>query len=156
MSTHTTIGAELLAKSNIPQLRLAEDIARYHHEWWNGEGYPSKLKGKRIPIHARIVALADVFDALTHGRPFSKPWPMDRAIEEIRNRKGTQFDPELTDVFLALVERLRNEHEDLDEYLGRAGRNSPFLQARNKIRMMLAEERDQEKKATVEGNETRH
>ena len=81
---------------------------------------------------------------------------MDRAIEEIRNRKGTQFDPELTDVFLALIERLRNEHKDLDEYLGRAGRNSPFLQARNKIRMMLAEERDQEKKATVEGNETRH
>jgi hypothetical protein len=81
---------------------------------------------------------------------------MDRAIEEIRNRKGTQFDPELTDVFLALIERLRNEHQDLDEYLGRAGRNSPFLQARNKIRMMLAEERDQEKKATVEGNETRH
>jgi putative two-component system response regulator len=156
MSTHTLIGAELLAKSNIPQLRLAEDIARYHHEWWNGEGYPSKLKGKRIPIHARIVALADVFDALTHGRPFSKPWPMDRAIEEIRNRKGTQFDPELTDVFLALVQRLRSEHEDLDEYLGRAGRNSPFLLARNKIRMMLAEERDQEKKATVEGNETRH
>jgi putative two-component system response regulator len=156
ISAHTAIGAELLAKSNIPQLRLAEEIARYHHEWWNGEGYPSKLKGKRIPIHARIVALADVFDALTHGRPFAKPWPMDRAIEEIRSRKGTQFDPELTEVFLALVERLRNEHQDLDEYLGRAGRNSPFLQARNKIRMMLAEERDQERKATVEGNETRH
>jgi putative two-component system response regulator len=156
ISAHTTIGAELLAKSNIPQLRLAEEIARHHHEWWNGEGYPSKLKGKRIPIHARIVALADVFDALTHGRPFSQPWTMDRAIEEIKSRKGTQFDPELTDVFLALIERLRNEHQDLDEYLGRAGRNSPFLQARNKIRMMLAEERDQEKKATVEGNETRH
>ena len=153
---HTTIGAELLAKSNIPQLRLAEEIARYHHEWWNGEGYPSKLAGKRIPIHARIVALADVFDALTHGRPFSKPWPMDRAIAEIRNRKGTQFDPELTDVFLALIERLRSEHEDLDEYLGRAGRNSPFLQAREKIRRLLSEEREHEQKATVEGNETRH
>jgi putative two-component system response regulator len=156
MSTHTTIGAELLAKSNIPQLRMAEEIARYHHEWWNGEGYPSKLKGKRIPIHARIVALADVFDALTHGRPFAKPWSMDKAIDEIRSRRGTQFDPELTDVFLELLERLRNEHQDLDEYLGRAGRNSPFLMARNKIRMMLAEERDHEKMATVAGNETRH
>jgi putative two-component system response regulator len=156
MSSHTIIGAELLAKSNIPQLRMAEEIARHHHEWWNGEGYPSRLSGKRIPIHARIVALADVFDALTHGRPFAKPWPMDRALEEIRNRRGTQFDPELTDVFLALVQRLRTEHQDLDEYLGRAGRGSPFLQARNKIRLMLAEERENEKKATVEGNETRH
>ena len=156
ISTHTLIGAELLAKSNIPQLRMAEEIARCHHEWWNGEGYPAKLAGKRIPIHARIVALADVFDALTHGRPFSSPWPMERAIEEIRSKKGTQFDPELTDVFLDLIQRLRAEHADLDEYLGRAGRNSPFLQARNKIRLMLAEEREHEKMATVEGNETRH
>jgi len=156
VSAHTTIGAELLAKSNIPQLRMAEEIARHHHEWWNGEGYPSKLSGKRIPIHARIVALADVFDALTHGRPFSPPWSMDRAIEEIRNRRGTQFDPEITDVFLELIARLRTEHNDLDEYLGRAGRNSPFLQARNKIRQMLAQEREIEKMATVEGNETRH
>lgn len=156
MSTHTIIGAELLAKSNVPQLKMAEEIARYHHEWWNGEGYPSKLAGKRIPIHARIVALADVFDALTHGRPFAEPWPIERAIDEIKTRKGTQFDPELTDVFLALIERLRKEHEDLDEYLGRAGRNSPFLQARNKIRSMLSEEREQEKKATLTGNATRH
>ncbi len=156
ISAHTTIGAELLSKSNVPQLKIAEEIARFHHEWWNGEGYPTKLAGKRIPIHARIVALADVFDALTHGRPFSKPWPMDQAIEEIQKHRGTQFDPELTDVFLKLIDRLRKQHADLDEYLGRAGRNSPFLQARNKIRLMLAEERENEKKATVEGNETRH
>ena len=156
MSTHTTIGAELLGKSSIPQLRMAEEIARYHHEWWNGEGYPSKLKGKRIPIHARIVALADVFDALTHGRPFSPPWPIDKALDEIRARKGTQFDPELTDLFLELIERLRKEHDDLDEYLGRAGKSSPFLQARNRIRQMLADEREHEKMATVEGNQTRH
>jgi putative two-component system response regulator len=156
MSTHTIIGSELLAKSNIPQLRMAEEIARSHHEWWNGEGYPAKLAGKRIPQHARIVALADVFDALTHGRPFAKPWPIDKALEEIGNRRGTQFDPELTDIFLDLVARLRIEHDDLDEFLGRAGRNSPFLQARNKIRLMLAEEREIEKSATVAGNETRH
>lgn len=156
MSTHTTIGAELLGKSNIPQLRMAEEIARYHHEWWNGEGYPSKLKGKRIPIHARIVALADVFDALTHGRPFSPAWPIDKALDEIKARKGTQFDPELTDIFLDLVAKLRSEHDDLDEYLGRAGKNSPFLQARHRIRQMLADEREHEKMATVAGNETRH
>jgi putative two-component system response regulator len=139
MSTHTLVGAELLAKSNIPQLQMAEEIAKFHHEWWNGEGYPAKRKEKRIPVHARIVALADVFDALTHGRPFAQPWPIDKALDEIRSRRGTQFDPELTDLFLELVARLRTEHENLDEYLGKAGRNSPFLQAREKIRLMLAD-----------------
>ena len=156
VSTHTTIGAELLGRGNSLDVRIAEEIARHHHEWWNGEGYPAKLKGKRIPIHARIVAVADVFDALTHGRPFSPPWQIDRAIEQIKAGKGTQFDPEITDVFVDLIAKLRNEHADLDEYLGRAGRNSPFLQARNRIREMLADEREHEKMATVEGNETRH
>jgi len=156
ISAHTIIGAELLAKSNIPQLRMAEEIARHHHEWWNGEGYPTKLAGTRIPIHARIVALADVFDALTHGRPFAAPWPMNKAIEEIRSRKGTQFDPDLTEPFVGLMTQLKTEYHDLDEYLGRAGRNSPFLQARNKIRRLLDEKRETEKIATMEGNETRH
>jgi len=78
------------------------------------------------------------------------------ALDEIRSRRGTQFDPDLTDRFLSLVEALRAKHSDLDAYLGKAGRNSPFLQARNKIRLMLAEEREQERKATVSGNETRH
>ena len=154
--THTKVGAELLSGSSIPQLRLAEAIARFHHEWWNGEGYPSKLSGNRIPIHARIVALADVFDALTHGRPYAPAWPVERALAEIRSRRGTQFDPELTDVFLNLMERLISEHEDLDAYLGQASRHSPFLQARNKIRQMLDAERENERRATVEGNQTRH
>ena len=144
MSTHTIAGAELLSNSNMPQLRMAEEIARHHHEWWDGTGYPSKLSGKRIPVHARIVALADVFDALTHGRPYAPAWPIDRALEEIRQRRGTQFDPDLTDTFLALVEELRREHPDLDAYLGEASRNSPFLQARDKIRLMLEGERQAE------------
>lgn len=156
MSTHTVVGAELPGKSRIPQLRMAEEIARSHHEWWDGSGYPNKLPGKRIPIGARIVALCDVFDALTHGRPYAEPWPIDRALEKIRMSRGIQFDPELTDSFLALIERLRTEHSDLDAYLGRAGRNSPFLQARNKIRLMLAEERDQEQIATVAAAESVH
>ncbi len=140
MSAHTLIGAELLAKSDVPDLRVAEEIAKYHHEWWDGSGYPKKLAGSRIPLHARIVALADVFDALTHGRPFAEPWPIDRAIAEIRERRGTHFDPELADHFLDLIGALRAAHQDLDEYLGRAGRQSPFLQARRKIRALLAEE----------------
>ena len=156
MCSHTVMGAELLSNSNVPQLRLAEEIAHYHHEWWDGSGYPKGLAGKRIPIHARIVALADVFDALTHGRPYAEPWPIDRALEEIAARSGTQFDPDLTGRFVALVGRLRAEHKNLDEYLARAGRNSPFLQARRKIKKMLEQEREHERKATDPGNRTRH
>ena len=81
---------------------------------------------------------------------------MDRAVEEIRGRKGTQFDPDLTDRFLVLIAQLREKHANLDEFLGRAGRNSPFLQARRKIKLMLAGEREHEQKANVVGNETRH
>jgi len=137
MEAHAGIGAELLAKSDVPQLRMAEDIARHHHEWWDGTGYPDRLGGNRIPLHARIVALADVFDALTHGRPFSAPWTADEALAEIRARCGTQFDPRLCDRFLELVGQLRAEHADLDSHLAIAGRNSPFRHARQKIRDML-------------------
>ena len=144
MSLHTVIGAELLAKSAVPQLNMAEDIARHHHEWWDGSGYPDKLAGKYIPLPARIVALADVLDALTHGRPYAAPWSMDRALQEIRERRGTQFDPALTDRFLKMVAQLRNEHSDLDAYLGKAGQHSPFLQARQRIRGLLEEARDHE------------
>ena len=142
MWSHAGAGAELLANSNLPELRLAEEIARHHHEWWDGTGYPSKLSGKRIPIHARIVALADVFDALTHGRPYAPAWPIDKALEEIKQRRGTQFDPDLTDTFLALIEDLRREHADLDAFLAQASRNSPFLQARDRIRLMLEQQYD--------------
>jgi response regulator RpfG family c-di-GMP phosphodiesterase len=156
MSHHAVVGAELLAQSDIPQLRMAEDIARYHHEWWDGSGYPAKLVGKRIPIHARIVALADVFDALTHGRPYAPAWPIEKALEEIQARRGTQFDPELTDRFIELVHRLQKEHPDLDEYLGRAGRNSPFAQARNRIRLMLEEGRERVEKQVAPASQTVH
>jgi putative two-component system response regulator len=156
MCQHTIIGAELLAKSNIPQLRLAEAIALYHHEWWDGSGYPKELAGKRIPVHARIVALADMFDALTHGRPYAQLWEMDRALAEIVKRRGTQFDPELTDRFVNLVARLRKAHPNLDEFLARAGQNSPFLQARRKIKVMLEEERAHERRNALPGNATRH
>jgi putative two-component system response regulator len=156
VSAHTSIGSEILSKSSLPQLRLAEEIAKFHHEWWNGQGYPSGLVGRRIPIHARIVALADVFDAMTHGRPFAESWPINRALDEIKCRRGTQFDPDLTDVFVKLIGRIHDEHHDLDKYLGRAGRNSPFLQARNRIQDMLAKERESEQKEPHEGNNTRH
>ena len=133
MRTHTTVGAELLSKSNIPHMQMAEEIARYHHEWWNGEGYPGNLSGTAIPLAARITALADVFDALTHQRPYKVAWPIDAALDEISRLKGRQFEPQLTDLFIVLVGRLRRDYIDIDSYLGQAAHGSPFLQARTRI-----------------------
>ncbi len=133
MRTHTTVGAELLSKSNIPHMQMAEEIARHHHEWWDGGGYPGNLSGTAIPLAARITALADVFDALTHKRPYKVAWPIDAALDEIARLKGRQFEPQLTDLFIVLIGRLRHDHIDLDSYLGQAASNSSFLQARTRI-----------------------
>ena len=137
MQQHTTAGAELLAKSNIPQMHVAEEIARHHHEWWNGKGYPHRLSGTGIPIAARITAIVDVFDALTHVRPYKHAWPVSQAMHEIRTLRGVQFDPDVTDLFMHLIPRLQREVGDLDEYLGAEARNSPFIQARAKIARAL-------------------
>jgi len=137
MKTHTTIGAEVLANSNIAHMQTAEEIARHHHEWWDGTGYPNGLSGKDIPLAARITALADVFDALTHKRPYKEAWTLDSTLTEIMALRGRQFDPELTDKFLGLVANLRREHSDLDVFLGEAALASPFLQARDKIKKTL-------------------
>jgi putative two-component system response regulator len=142
IASHTLVGAEILSKSEIPQVRIAEEIARCHHEWWDGTGYPKGLREAAIPKSARIVALADVFDAMTHGRPYAKAVSIDAALDQIAALRGRQFDPEMTDHFLALVRRLAASNEDLDAYLGKAGRNSPFLKARARIKEMLAHGQD--------------
>lgn len=144
MRQHTIVGAELLSKSNIPHMQMAEEIARHHHEWWDGSGYPGRLSGTAIPLAARITALADVFDALTHRRPYKKAWPFVEALEEIASLKGKQFEPELCDLFIALVRRLQRDYPDLDTYLGQAAQASPFLQARSKIWTSLRRSRDQD------------
>lgn len=131
--THANIGAELLSQSGLPQIQMAVDIARHHHEWWDGSGYPDGIAGKAIPDAARITALADVFDVLVHARPYKEAWPVARALEEIQRLKGTHFDPELADLLVALVRRLQREVGDLDEYLGAEARESPFIRARRKI-----------------------
>jgi putative two-component system response regulator len=133
MQTHALIGSEILAQSNVPHMKMAEEIARFHHEHWNGGGYPFGIGQTAIPLAARITALADVFDALTHRRPYKEPWSIESALNEIAALKGRQFDPELTDLFLALVPRLQREIGDLDQYLGQAARESRFIQARRKI-----------------------
>jgi putative two-component system response regulator len=137
IETHTNVGADLLAKSEVPHMQMAEDIARFHHEWYNGSGYPFGISGTAIPLSARITALADVFDALTHRRPYKEPWPVDQALDEIASAKGTQFDPQLTDLFIGLVLRLQREVGNLDEHLAADARQSPFIRARQKIAAQL-------------------
>lgn len=104
MRGHAVCGAELLAGSNSDVLQMAEEIALTHHEWWNGTGYPGGLTGDEIPISGRIVALADVFDALTHSRPYKKPWTLDEALHEINYLSGRQFDPMVVAAFFNLDE----------------------------------------------------
>jgi putative two-component system response regulator len=100
--THTTVGAQILAGSASPLVALAETIARSHHERWDGGGYPDALHKSAIPIPARIVALADVFDVLTHKRSYGDAWTHERARAHISDERGRQFDPQIVDAFLAL------------------------------------------------------
>ncbi len=96
---HTLDGAEILSGSSSTVLQTAERIALSHHEWWDGHGYPHGLAGDAIPTCARIVAVADVFDALIHSRPYKHAWPIPDAVAEIHRLKGSQFDPRIIDAF---------------------------------------------------------
>ncbi len=103
MKKHTTIGAEMLSGSTSPLIRLAEEVALTHHERWDGEGYPQGLAGRDIPLSGRIVAVADVFDALTHERPYKDAWNLERVIKELHAMRGSQFDPKVVNAFLKIV-----------------------------------------------------
>ncbi len=123
MKMHTTIGAEIIGESAYPVLRLAREIALTHHERWDGMGYPSGLKGRDIPLSGRMVAIADVFDALTSDRIYRKAWSVERAVDYIRDNRGRHFDPELVDLFLSnLDEMLLIKEKYRDD-----SREKPFL-----------------------------
>ena len=92
----------MLAGSAFALLEMAEEIALTHHEKWDGSGYPAGLAGEAIPIVGRIVAVADVFDALTHSRPYKPAWSTADAIAEITSQAGRHFDPQVLDAFLAV------------------------------------------------------
>jgi putative two-component system response regulator len=102
MKRHCEIGADLLAGGKSELVKMAEGIALTHHERWDGSGYPYQLQGDAIPIESRILAVADVFDALTHDRPYKRAWDLDDAIGEIRHNSGMHFDPLIVDAFLQL------------------------------------------------------
>ncbi len=114
MRTHPDIGYEMLQGSTSESMKMSADIARYHHERFDGGGYPLGLRGADIPLSARIVAVADVWDALLATRPYKKPWTEDAAIELLRRGAGTQFDPTLVDAFLANLDTLRTIRDESD------------------------------------------
>ncbi len=114
MKTHSRIGFDILSTSKAPVFALAAEIALYHHERWDGTGYPEGLAGKAIPMSARIVAVADVFDALTMKRPYKDPWPMDRVLANVREGAGTHFDPDVVAAFDTILPDLLTTKREWD------------------------------------------
>jgi putative two-component system response regulator len=106
MKRHTEIGFEILSRSKAPLFQLAAEVALNHHERWDGSGYPRGLSGSQIPESARIVAVADVFDALATRRPYKDPWPLDVVISKITEDSGSHFEPQMVDAFLACMPRI--------------------------------------------------
>ena len=124
VKTHTAIGGKILSNSNAKIIMLAEQIALSHHEKWNGHGYPNGLSGKDIPLTGRIVAIADVFDALISKRPYKKTFSLQTAINIMKKERGQHFDPDVLDIFLAnidevvkIMDSVKQEKFSLLEYL---------------------------------------
>ena len=107
MKQHTSIGAKILQGSNAEFIRLGETIALNHHEKWDGSGYPNNLRGTEIPIAGRIMAIADVFDALISKRPYRKdPFSIEKALAIIKEESGSHFDPAVADAFFIIRDEI--------------------------------------------------
>jgi putative two-component system response regulator len=115
MIRHAEIGAQILASAVSPVLRLAAEIARSHHENWDASGYPGSLGGGDIPLPGRITAVADVFDALTHARPYKPAWEIDKALALIKHEAGRKFDVGVVDAFMTLDPAAVADLETADE-----------------------------------------
>lgn len=120
MRQHTSFGAQILEGADSGFLRLAEVIALTHHEQWDGSGYPRGLKGKKIPLVGRIVAIADVFDALTTKRPYKEPFSLEKSYAIIREGSGGHFDPDVVNAFFAVeneILQIKEKYKDEGESL---------------------------------------
>ena len=120
MMQHPQMGYDVLQEAtkelrDSPMVRIAAEMALGHHEYWNGEGYPNHRKKDEIPIGARIMAVADVYDALVSKRPYKEPYPHEVAVEEIIKGRGTQFDPDVVDAFLAIADQLPEIYEQFKD-----------------------------------------
>jgi len=117
MERHTLIGHQILSGSGSALLELGATIALTHHERWDGAGYPRQLAGNAIPLEGQVAAVADVFDALTSDRPYRKAFPLEEAMQIVRDERGRHFDPRLVDLFF----------ESMEEVLEIRERNIPIL-----------------------------
>jgi putative two-component system response regulator len=131
MQTHTLLGAKMLAGATTPVLAMAREIALCHHERWDGSGYPSGLSGTDIPEAARIVAIVDFFDAVSHDRVYRPAFPEAEVLKMLREGRGKHFDPRLLDLFLsvlpemrAIVQAVPDEVENHDEWTPLSARQS--------------------------------
>jgi len=127
MERHCEFGWEIIGEGGLGQLFVAQEIAFNHHEKWDGSGYPRKIRGEMIPLSARIVALSDVYDALTHKRSYKEAWPIEDALRHIGAESGKHFDPQLTSVFLDLVPALQAQHGNLDAFLSAEAKKNDFI-----------------------------
>ena len=115
MKKHTEFGAGMLQGSDIPMINIAKDIALCHHEWWNGRGYPLSLSGRAIPAVARLVAIADTYDALLQDRVYRPAFNEKEALDMMTQERDRHFDPEMFDAFLRclpLLRRIRQEYKE--------------------------------------------
>jgi putative two-component system response regulator len=115
MKQHTVIGVKILKGSDAEFIRLGEVLSHFHHEKWDGSGYPNGLKGIEIPIAGRIAAIADVFDALTSKRPYKEPFSVEKSLAIISEGRGSHFDPDVVDAFFALQDEILAIKEQYDD-----------------------------------------
>lgn len=108
MKTHAAIGAEILSGHDSELMRMAREVALHHHEKWDGSGYPQGLAGEEIPLVGRVVAVADVFDALTSERPYKQAWPLQNALDHLRKLSGADFDPRVVSAFFEQLPQILN------------------------------------------------
>jgi HD-GYP domain-containing protein (c-di-GMP phosphodiesterase class II) len=138
MRLHASAGAEMLNRCKLPGLLAAEQVARHHHERWDGEGYPDRLAGRAIPLVARIVAIADAFDAMTHRRSYREAMSVDTALSQVTMLGEAQFDPELCRHFVPMVQQLQQRHPDLNAFLGERAKDAAFARARRSLAQSLS------------------
>ena len=128
MKSHTTAGSKVIESAmslvaDSGYLEEAKNVATYHHERWDGKGYPSGKAGEEIPLSARIMAVADVFDALVSKRSYKEPFPFEKAMDIIKEGAGTQFDPEIAKIFIESEAEVRKITEANEAMLGAGIRN---------------------------------
>lgn len=133
MQAHAEAGSALLLNTKIKQIGMAAGIARWHHERWDGQGYPDQRQGSDIPLEARIASIAECFDAMIHERPYRAALSIDSALASIVADAGRKFDPELVPLFDCEIRRMVDSGVDLDEVLGAEARTTSFSLAKERV-----------------------